>query len=266
MIEFISFCEARKFVRELNLKNRDEWQIYCKSGKKPENIPSNPNRTYKKLGWSGYGDWLGTGKIAPQVKKFLEFNEARKFVISLKMHSFNEWKKYAKSSQRPINIPANPHSIYKTAGWSSYGDWLGTGKIASRNRVFREFIQARDFVRKLKLKNVEEWRRYCKSDKPDDIPVNPDSVYHKHGWISYGDWLGTGKIATQFRTFREYNEAKQFVHKLKILNSLEWKKYCRSGCKPSDIPSAPDKQYRNQGWEGYSEWLGRESHLFQSKI
>ena len=254
-MEFLSFYEAREFVRKLRLKNRDEWRKYCKSGNKPKNIPSNPNRTYKEFDWCGFGDWLGTGRVAPHLKQFREFNEAREFVISLKISSLKEWKTYAKSSNRPLDIPSNPHHIYKTDGWISYGDWLGTGRVAARNKPFREFTLARDIVRKLRLKNIAEWRKYCKSGKPDDIPSNPDSVYRRQGWISYGDWLGTNTIATKMRKFRSYNEAKQFVHSLKILNSSEWRKYCKSGNKPKDIPSAPDKQYRSQGWGGYAEWL-----------
>ena len=37
--QFRDFESARKFVRELGLKNYKEWQEYCKSGDKPEDIP-----------------------------------------------------------------------------------------------------------------------------------------------------------------------------------------------------------------------------------
>ena len=43
---------------------------------------------------------------------------------------------------------------------------------------FRDFESAREFVRKLNLKNFTEWREYCKSgNKPDDIPTAPWTVY-----------------------------------------------------------------------------------------
>ena len=42
-----------------------------------------------------------------------------------------------------------------------------------------------------------EWREYCKSGKiPQDIPYKPYRTYKKE-WISWGDWLGTGRIADQ---------------------------------------------------------------------
>ena len=44
------FEEARKFTRSLNLKNRDEWEQYRKSGEKPGDIPSLPSEVYKNDG------------------------------------------------------------------------------------------------------------------------------------------------------------------------------------------------------------------------
>jgi hypothetical protein len=45
---------------QLGLKNQKDWFEYCRSGKKPKNIPSNPQRTYKNRGWTSWSDWLGT--------------------------------------------------------------------------------------------------------------------------------------------------------------------------------------------------------------
>ncbi len=62
---------------------------------------------------------------------------------------------------------------------------------------FLPFVQARVHVRSLKLKSISEWRKYCKSGrKPTNIPSNPDKKYKDQGWISFGDWLGTARIAT----------------------------------------------------------------------
>jgi len=44
--EFLSFEDARDFVRTLNLKSSEEWSEYSKSNR-PKNIPSTPDRYYK---------------------------------------------------------------------------------------------------------------------------------------------------------------------------------------------------------------------------
>ena len=58
------FKEARKFVQSLKLKSNKKWRVYCRSGKRPADIPTNPNRIYKKE-WTTWGDWLGTGTLSP---------------------------------------------------------------------------------------------------------------------------------------------------------------------------------------------------------
>ena len=39
-----------------------EWKSYCKSGKKPNDVPATPWSTYKNKGWKGLADFLGYDK------------------------------------------------------------------------------------------------------------------------------------------------------------------------------------------------------------
>ena len=58
------FDEARAFVQELGLTGKEGkggWREYCKSGKKPGDIPYNARTNYSD-DWAGWGDWLGTGE------------------------------------------------------------------------------------------------------------------------------------------------------------------------------------------------------------
>ena len=70
--------------------------------------------------------WLGTGTIAPRLRKYRTFNEARKFVRSLKLKSGEEWKAYKRSGKLPIDIPVAPQHAYLKKGWQGMRDWLGT--------------------------------------------------------------------------------------------------------------------------------------------
>ena len=80
---------------------------------------------------------------------------------------------------------------------------------------WRSFEEARDFVHQLQLKNQKEWINWTKTEaRPNDIPAKPSRVYQDNGWVSFGDWLGTGKIATQHRIYLPYEEAHKFVHDL----------------------------------------------------
>ena len=46
-------------IHKLKIKNVKEWNKYCKSGKKPINIPATADRKYKNKGWISWNDFLG---------------------------------------------------------------------------------------------------------------------------------------------------------------------------------------------------------------
>jgi len=239
-----TFTEAREFVQKLGLKGQKEWHAYCKSGNKPDDIPQKVERTYKN-DFKGFGDWLGTGRIANFNKQFRPFKEAREFVRSLNLKGHKEWQEYCKSGNKPDDIPYKPERTYKN-DFKGFGDWLGTGRIANQDRIHRPFKEAREFSRSLGLKNTKDWFEYCKSgNKPDDISVSPSRTY-KNDFKGIGDWLGTGTVASQNKQFCSFKEARDFVRSLGLKNDGEWRKYCKSGNKPDNIPSAP--------WNVYKEW------------
>ena len=210
-----SFKKARAFVRSLGLKSAAEWSDYCKSGKKPDDIPTNPSDTYAKRGWAGMGDWLGTGTIATTYAQYRSFKKARAFVRGLGLKSKAEWATYCKSGKKPADIPANPDKIYAE-------DWLGWyGRLARywqtrRGADWRPFKKARAFVRGLGLKSGGEWVEYCKSGKkPDDIPANPLKLLCTE--MAGPEWAigwGLDRIADQLRQYRSFKKARAFVRGL----------------------------------------------------
>jgi superfamily II DNA or RNA helicase len=244
-----NFDAARAFARGLGLKSRTEWHRYTKSGKKPADIPANPDPVYVGTGWSNWGDWLGTGTIAPHLRQFLPFKRARTFARTLNLKNFSDWADYCGSGKRPADIPSNPHLAYERDGWSGYGDWLGTGRVSSWGHRYRSFKAARAFTRRLGLKSGTEWRRYCKSGKkPTDIPAKPYRVYANSGWVGLNNWLGT--------EFLSFKQARAFARRLGFNSNVDWKVYCKSGRKPANVPFSPKDVYADQGWISIGDWLG----------
>ena len=271
------FIEARELVRALNFANGGEWEVYCKGmmlgkGMLPADVPACPRRVYRSSGWKSMGDWLGTGTIANQSRTFRPFLEARTFVHALKLRSLSEWSAYSAGrlpdkGTRPSDIPSAPRQVYRSTGWRSMGDWLGTGTVASFEKQFRPFRQARAFVRSLNLRSTVEWRAYCngvipgKGKRPDDIPSNPCKIYRGRGWKGMGDWLGTGNVASSLASFLPYLRARAFVRALDLTSKKEWMLFCKGmipdkGTCPTNIPRAPRMTYRGKGWCGFGDWLG----------
>jgi hypothetical protein len=214
------FQEARAFVRGLGLKNFAEWRALAKTDDRPQDIPSSPASAYKKEGWVSWGDWLGTGVIASFNKTYRSFYEARAFVRNLGFKNQVEWNCWRKTPDRP---EANPSRSYQGKGWVSWGDWFGTG---NRKGGYRTFEDARAFARSLGLKGQNEWKQWVKSGiKPTDIPANPVEVYGSKGWVSFGDWLGTGNIWVGRRAYRSFDEAQKFVRSLKLTSRAEWSEW-----------------------------------------
>ena len=249
------FEEARAFARNLQLRNYKEWQSWAKTDTRPADIPAYPDGVYKSKGWKNWGDWLGTNRIANRNKVYRSHFDARKFVHTLGLKNPKEWKIWAATNDRPNDIPAAPSSVYKDNGWSVWKDWLGLN-----GERYRSFQEARTFARKLKLKNQKDWFSWIKSENmPNDIPNSPDSVYKNKGWISWGDWLGTDRIANQNKIYRSFKEASKFSRSLNLKNMNEWRAWARSEARPNDIPIRPDAVYSNKGWISWGEWLGTKT-------
>jgi len=257
-IIYRSFQSARKFAQKLGLKSRDEWQAYCKLGNNPEDIPASAGSIYKK-DFKGWGDFLGSGNVKPGDRQYRSFEEAREFARSLKLKGGKEWQVHCKSGNDSDEIPSHPDRTYKNKGWTNWGDFLGSGTMASKNMkgdVFWSFKKARKFVRELKLKNTSAWNVYRKSrDKPDEIPSTPNMVYKNDGWISVPDWLGNENLSNKGRIYLTYEECQKFAQKNNITSQIEWEKFGKSGKRPSVIPSHPDRVFSKQ-WTTWPDFLG----------
>ena len=127
--QFITFKKALVCARSIKLESKGGWKAWCKSGKRPANVPSNPHTAYKHEGcWQGCGHWLGTGNIAGgHGHQFLPFWKARLYARSLKMKGKIAWKEWRESGERPANIHTNPPAAYKHVGWQRHGHCLGRG-------------------------------------------------------------------------------------------------------------------------------------------
>ena len=255
-MHFRSFDDARAYARTLGLKNSTEWQAWCASGARPHDIPSHPDQKYKSAGWLSYPDFLGddAGKAA---EKYRSFEDARAYVHTLGLKSAKVWKVWSSSGARPRDIPSTPDRTYASTGWVSYRDFLGYEARAGRHRMqCRSFEDARAYARTLGLKSSTEWRVWSASGaRPHDIPGNPDRTYKSAGWLSYPDFLGydVGKAAEKYRSF---DDARAYVHTLGLKSSTEWKVWSSSGARPRDIPSHPDQKYKSAGWVSYGDFLG----------
>ena len=268
-VEFLSFEIARDFVRRLEIRTTKDWNKYCINElegyeKKPDNIPRSPEQMYRRKGWINYKDWLNERQMI--------FSDAKEFVKRLDLTTKDEWLEYCRNEykelpEKPTNIPRDPDLRYRKE-WKNWEDWLR----GSTNRIYgewKDFKEAREFIRRLGIENTLDWKKYCKGElegfnkKPEDIPAAPDDRYKDSGWVNYADWLGTENIrkSAHIDVWLSYEEAKRFVHFLNLKSFEEWTSYIDNEMKslpskPTNIPKSPSFVYKNEGWVNWHNWLG----------
>ena len=148
-----NFLEAKKIVKKININSGREYRGFVRN--KKNQFPNKPSEYYKKE-WKGWGDFLGTGKIADQNLIFKSYQEAKKIIFKFKIQNVKEYRKFVKTKKfQKLNIPKHPNQTYTRQNkWKGWGDFLGTGNIYKGN--YWSFFKARRFVRKLKLNSVRE--------------------------------------------------------------------------------------------------------------
>ena len=251
--QWMPFEEARKYVWSLNLRSREEWDDYNKSAERIPNIPTGPWKEYKDKGWLSIYDWLGTAKGWDGT--YFNYEKSKKIVRKLKLKSPNDWRNFDKNILS-FKVPNRPSYYYKNSGWISWGDFLGYKGKRTKENNYNNYEDAIKYIHKLKLKSSSEWKSYSKSDLiPSYIPKDPRIKYKYSGWISMGDWLGTGKVADQNKTYLSFEKARRFVRKLNLNNKIEWIQYVNTN-KIQKIPKSCNQTYENDGWLGWKDFLG----------
>eukprot|EP00947_MAST-08B_sp_MAST-8B-sp1_P006081 g6081.t1 len=225
----LSFEQGRDFVRRLKLTSQKEWKEWSKSGQRPSNVPSSPDRAYKGKGWVSYPDWMGYKPKAGHVKgQMLSFTSARAIVRRLRLTSKKEWREWSKSGQRPRNVPSHPDQAYKGKGWVSYLDWMGyKPKAGHVQGQMLPFTSARAIVRRLRLTSKKEWQEWSKSgQRPCNVPGCPDQAYKGKGWVSWPDWMGyqytKGDETRGKSQMLPFTSARAIVRRLRLTSQKEW--------------------------------------------
>ena len=181
--EWMPFLEAKAFIQSIEITSSTEFNQWRKSGLRPHNFPSNPERVYKKE-WISWKDFLGIN--------WMPFVEAKAFIQSIEITSSIEFNQWSKSRLRPHNFPANPNKIYKEE-WKGWGDFLGTGNIKNAKKEWMSFQEAKAFIQTQGITSAAEFSEWSKSEsRPHNFPSSPNKTY-KENWKDWYDFLGTTK-------------------------------------------------------------------------
>jgi len=239
--KYLSFEEAREYVRGLGLKSYNEWLLYKKSVDFNKRLPNNLYYYKKENEDFNIGRFLGYKK-----EIIIKYEDIREFLIKNNLEKIEDWldfkRKYKGTDKLPENIPLNLDEYIRKLGFKSFYSFIKNNK----NGRFLPFEEAREYVRGLGLKSHNEWRKFSKSDKrPKNIPSSPNTVYKNDGWVDIGDWLGYNCVK-----YLSFEEAREYVKSLNIKSIKEYKKM-----DIDNIPKCPDIVYKDKGWINWRTWL-----------
>jgi hypothetical protein len=178
-----SYADSKKYAQSLKLKNSREWFKIFKKNKLPLDINANPHMLFKNF--EGWGIFLGTGFVAKQFRKYMSYQDAKKYVQSLKLKSRSEWFKYLLNNKLPAEIPNTPQNVYKKK-FEGWGIFLGA--MSKTIKVFT-FKQMKKYVQSLNIKSKKEWESF--KDIHPKAPRSVNTVYSRE-WKGWGDFFGTG--------------------------------------------------------------------------
>ncbi|MDA8628642.1 DEAD/DEAH box helicase family protein [Bacteroidia bacterium] len=244
----LSYIEAKHIVQKYKFKTQHQFYKWVKKQVEYK-IPLSPHSAYENEGWTDWGAFLGNTKT----RNYKDFTVAKDWAKNSGIKSAKEWKLTKKRNELPEGIPGHPQAVYRGKGWLGWADFLDTENHKGIN--YLEFEKAREYIRLQNLKNTSEWKKWSKVHRPTNIPGRPDSIYKEKGWISWADFLGAEIISRNNKL--NYDEAKSVIKPLGIKSSMQWREYASSTLRPETIPSNPDRHYKNKGWKGWDDFLGK---------
>jgi hypothetical protein len=254
----ISYDDCKKYIQNnLNIKSKVQWRKNIIDI--PEFIPKEPRLVYLKRGWISWGDFLGSNNTQDNLKakKYISYDEAKLYIKKLNIKTIVDWKN--RLTEIPENIPNRPDRFYKKRGWVSWGDFLGTGRIANQNKkyTYLSYDDAKNYIQTNNIKSISDFKKY---KLPENIPSHPHKIYKE--WTNWGTFFGTGYIQDNkiSSNYLSYYNAKQY-----ILNNLShirtekmWKEYIKNNT-IKIIPNHPELYYnrKNRGWKGWKDFFNK---------
>lgn len=203
-------------------------------------------------------------KLSNNIEKTSEFREKK---VWLSFEDFqvevqnaykgerNVQKWYTKEKKDHLDWPAAPYEYYKDKGWINWSELVGKENPTRKNfMLFRNFqTQVRFFYKG--QASIRKWYDDEKRNHPD-WPYSPDIAYKNKGWKGWPELVEKENILKKTRpSLSEF--------RTEVLNSYpgqgninEW--YSEERKSHHNWPAAPHLYYKNKGWKGWLELLGKK--------
>ena len=64
---------------------------------------------------------------------------------------------------------------------------------------------------------------------PDDMPFHPDRTYKNKGWVNWGHFLGTNRVANSAKQFRNFEQARKYIQQEGVASGEQYREMKTNG-------------------------------------
>ena len=164
----------------------------------------------------------------------------------------------------PNFIPKNPESVFKNKGWTGFESLFlkkeNGYKFNSHKKNFLNYKDAKIWLKTndCNFSTLYQYRFYIKKNKINFLPYNPEKTY-KNEWIELEDFFENYNTKYSKKDFLQFNEAKNWlkINRPDLKSCLQYAKEKTNKTLPHFLPFHPERSYKNSGWNGYSDFFGK---------
>ncbi len=186
-------------------------------------------------------------------KDFLSFVDFQDEVRSLYPDQAPISRWYHEERKNHKNWPSSPNIKYKD-------DWQGWPELVGKeNRLKKDFAPFEDFKEEVlaAYSGATDVQKWYKKERRQHWPSNPNLVY-KDDWQSWPELFDRENHKRSFLSFDDFSDEVRRLYP-GIGGGYSWFVEEQKGHK--DWPANPAGTYKEKGWNGWSELLGKEKHV-----
>lgn len=193
-------------------------------------------------------------KYKPKPVKWLTYDIAKLWTQRMGFRSVQHFNAYQNRYKLPKGMPKNPADFYGKKGLYE-GDTIFYGCTVP---IIMPYHQAQQYVASLNIITLADYAQHYnnveRKKRSLRLPYNP---YYCNSWKPfYKGWDDFKGLAPKME-YLPYNEARAYIHTLRLQNGQQWNEWCKSEMYQPFIPKSPEKVYKDQ-YKSIMSWLGTD--------
>lgn len=170
----------------------------------------------------------------------LSFEDAAAKLYLMGITKRKHFKNLSREKKRPPDIPSSPHTYYEE--FTTWDEMVKIGKKAAelgkgKTELLPPYQELKLLNRRYSVTTQQRYKKVLETGKLGAFaPKNPE--------LCYGDkFEGWDDFLAPKNRFVDFETARAICRGYGLKTSTDWVVFCTEGCRPSFIPSMPQRDY-----------------------